>query len=131
MQSKLTDCSNLTTLATIYVPLSFAASLLGMNVKQFNKGSPVSLWAYFAIALPLTMISLLAIRHYGSIGVIRLYGYIGVMRLYGSISVMFFWIYDTLDLYLIHHRGGLWTIVQSLMDSHIVHKIRLWAAHHE
>lgn len=38
-----------------------------MNVQQFNTGSPVSLWAYFLIALPLTVLSLLAIQYYGSL----------------------------------------------------------------
>lgn len=37
-----------------------------MNVQQFNTGSPVSLWAYFVIALPLTVFSLLAIQFHGS-----------------------------------------------------------------
>lgn len=45
----------LTKLAFIFIPLSFVASLFGMNVSAF-KGYP-SIWIYFVIAVPLTALS--------------------------------------------------------------------------
>ena len=50
----------LTSLATFYIPLSFASSLLGMNVMQIS-ACTTPLWVYFAIAVPLTVVSLLMV----------------------------------------------------------------------
>lgn len=46
---------DLTKLAFIFIPLSFVASIFGMNVSAFKDDPPI--WIYFVIALPLTMLS--------------------------------------------------------------------------
>lgn len=47
-----------TVLAAVYVPLSFSASIFGMNFTEFGTGS-LSLWVYFAISAPIFAISAL------------------------------------------------------------------------
>ncbi|KAK4116391.1 hypothetical protein N656DRAFT_794706 [Canariomyces notabilis] len=51
---------HLSKLATVYVPLSFVSSLFGMNVLEISPETTPK-WLYFAIALPLTFVSLAAI----------------------------------------------------------------------
>jgi hypothetical protein len=48
----------LTTLATFYIPLSFIASIFGMNVTQFDPSISVQIWIYFVVALPVTAASM-------------------------------------------------------------------------
>jgi hypothetical protein len=48
----------LTTLATVYIPLSFVAGLFGMNVTTFTSDIKVPFWTYFAVALPITIASM-------------------------------------------------------------------------
>jgi hypothetical protein len=50
-------------LATVYIPLSFVAGIFGMNVTQLNPNPLVNipLWLYFAIALPITVASMLLV----------------------------------------------------------------------
>ena len=59
--------SALTSLATFYIPLSFVASLLGMNISQLSNGSSVSLWIFFAIAIPLTSASLIIVGKWAQV----------------------------------------------------------------
>ncbi|CZS97995.1 uncharacterized protein RAG0_06887 [Rhynchosporium agropyri] len=47
----------LTTLAPIFIPLSFVAAVFGMNVKTFNPDIDVPVWSFFATALPITALS--------------------------------------------------------------------------
>jgi hypothetical protein len=46
----------LTILAFFFIPLSFLASIFGMNFKQFGQGQQ-SLWIYFVLALPVLWLS--------------------------------------------------------------------------
>lgn len=55
--ANLLHSRGLTTLATIFVPLSFVASLLGMNVRQLSAQNSISISMYFVIAIPLTAVS--------------------------------------------------------------------------
>jgi hypothetical protein len=55
--------SALTSLATFYIPLSFASSILGMNVKEISTHT-TPLWIYFVIAIPLTVLSLLVVGNW-------------------------------------------------------------------
>lgn len=80
-----------------------------MNVQQFNNSSSVSLSTYFIIAFPLTAISLLAIRLYGSRK--------------GYILDTFY----TVGEYSRHHEGLLSTTLRSFMDLSIVQRIHRWA----
>ncbi|MCJ1396145.1 hypothetical protein MMC18_009034 [Xylographa bjoerkii] len=47
----------LTTLATIYIPLSFVSGLLGMNISQISPSSSVSISMFFIIALRVSLSS--------------------------------------------------------------------------
>lgn len=49
----------LTRLAFIFIPSSFTASLFGMNIRQFGTGANVELWLYFAITIPIMIVSIL------------------------------------------------------------------------
>jgi hypothetical protein len=55
----LTRHRALTTLATVYIPLSFVAGVFDMNVTQFNPQINVPIWIYFIVALPITAVSML------------------------------------------------------------------------
>lgn len=79
-----------------------------MNVQQFNTGSPVSLWTYFAIALPLTIFSLLAVH------------------LYGSIKAGDCQIFDSLRYAVWIVGGGLWEFLLKISQ-----KFRRWVADDE
>jgi len=50
--------NKLTSLAFWYIPVSFVASVLGMNVEEIAERLP-PLWVFFAVATPLTALSLL------------------------------------------------------------------------
>lgn len=52
------DVARITYLAFIYVPMAFVASFLSMNT-AFPDGGTTVYWVFFAIALPLTGLSLL------------------------------------------------------------------------
>lgn len=54
----------LTTLATIYIPLSFVAGLFGMNVTTFNPQINVPIWTYFAAAIPITIGSMVLVWYW-------------------------------------------------------------------
>ncbi|KAF2850420.1 hypothetical protein T440DRAFT_468409, partial [Plenodomus tracheiphilus IPT5] len=45
-----------TIIASVYVPLSFVATLFGMNFRQFGQGD-LSIWIYFAVSVPVFLIS--------------------------------------------------------------------------
>ena len=45
-----------TIVASFYVPLSFTASLFGMNFQQFGQGQ-LSMWVYFLVSVPVFVIS--------------------------------------------------------------------------
>ncbi|KAK5467496.1 hypothetical protein LTS15_000469 [Exophiala xenobiotica] len=47
----------LTILATIYIPLSFATGIFGMNIKEINDGTP-RWWAVVAVGLPLVLLTI-------------------------------------------------------------------------
>ncbi|KAI1085123.1 hypothetical protein F5B20DRAFT_521045 [Whalleya microplaca] len=47
-----------TVLAAIYVPLSFTASIFGMNFEQFGQGG-LSIWIYFAVSCPVFALSVI------------------------------------------------------------------------
>lgn len=47
-----------TVIASIYVPLSFVASLFGMNFRQFGQGD-LSIWIYFVVSAPVFALSAL------------------------------------------------------------------------
>src|SRR5437868_2898165 len=53
----------ITSLATFYIPLSFVSSLLGMNVVEISS-QKTSIWLFFIIAVPLTLISLIALANW-------------------------------------------------------------------
>ena len=55
-QSK--EVAKLTRLAYFFIPLSFTASFLGMNVLQFGNGT-VELWVWFAVTVPVFVLSVL------------------------------------------------------------------------
>ncbi|CAN9437560.1 unnamed protein product [Alternaria alternata] len=50
---------SLTKLAFFFVPMTFATSLFGMNVKEFSDENKTSISIFFAIALPLTVIAVI------------------------------------------------------------------------
>jgi hypothetical protein len=56
----------LTSLATFYIPLSFASSLLGMNVSEISASS-TPLWLFFAIAIPMSIVSLVLVANWGHV----------------------------------------------------------------
>ena len=45
-----------TIIASVYVPLSFVATLFGMNFRQFGQGQ-LSIWIYFVVSVPVFVIS--------------------------------------------------------------------------
>lgn len=51
-----TEVVGLTRLASIFVPVTFATSFLGMNMAIFGQGT-IPIWAWFVIALPLTILT--------------------------------------------------------------------------
>jgi hypothetical protein len=55
-----TNVTRLTVLAVVFVPLSYVASLFGMNEK-FGPGGKY-FWSYFAIAVPITLFVLVVAR---------------------------------------------------------------------
>lgn len=52
------EVAKLTRLAFFFIPLSFTASFLGMNLEQFGNGS-VQLWIWFALSVPVFGLSVL------------------------------------------------------------------------
>ena len=50
--------TNLTRLAFVFIPLSFTASVFGVNVKQLGQGD-VSIWVFFVTSLPVFAISVI------------------------------------------------------------------------
>lgn len=63
--------NKLSVLAYIYIPITFATSFFGMNFKEL--GTSLSIWTFFAMAIPLLIVSLMAwvidIRAVYSLGV--------------------------------------------------------------
>ena len=55
--SQAAAIGRLTLLAFIFLPLSFAASLFGMNFREFGSGK-LSIWVFVATLLPLLVVSL-------------------------------------------------------------------------
>lgn len=51
------DVFKFTFLASIYVPLSFASSFMGMNVKELGQGHQ-GIWVFFAVGVPIFVVSL-------------------------------------------------------------------------
>lgn len=51
------DVFKFTLLASVYVPLSFATSFMGMNVKELGQGH-LSVWVFFIMGIPIFAISL-------------------------------------------------------------------------
>lgn len=49
--------NKLTRLALVFIPMSFVASLFGMNVSQFQPNP--SMWMFFAVSVPLSLFVLL------------------------------------------------------------------------
>ncbi|KAF2732074.1 hypothetical protein EJ04DRAFT_514115 [Polyplosphaeria fusca] len=47
-----------TIIASVYVPLSFVATLFGMNFRQFGQGD-LSIWIYFVVSVPVFVVSAL------------------------------------------------------------------------
>jgi hypothetical protein len=47
-----------TVIASVYVPLSFIATLFGMNFREFGQGE-LSVWIYFTVSIPVFIISAL------------------------------------------------------------------------
>ena len=46
----------LTLLASFFIPLSFAAGILGMNLEQFGQGT-VPYWWYIVLSIPITIVA--------------------------------------------------------------------------
>ena len=55
------EVTNLTRLAFVFVPLSFTASLCGMNLRPFVS-SAHSIWWWFTISTPLLLVSLVVMK---------------------------------------------------------------------
>lgn len=55
------EVTNLTRLAFVFVPLSFTASICGMNLQPFIPNAN-SIWVWFAISTPVLLISLVFLR---------------------------------------------------------------------
>lgn len=49
----------LTLLAFFYVPLSFTASFFGMNFEQFGTSATIGIWLWFAVSVPVLLLSVL------------------------------------------------------------------------
>jgi hypothetical protein len=62
----------LTSLATLYIPLSFVSTFLGMNVKEISQQG-TSLWVFFAIAIPLSLITILTLAKWNTLLTVRDY----------------------------------------------------------
>ena len=45
------EIARLTTVALVFIPLSFCATVFGMNVQEITKGDQPSLWVYFIVSL--------------------------------------------------------------------------------
>ena len=54
------ELAKLTRLAFFFIPLSFTASFLGMNIQQFGNGS-LELWIWFALSVPVFGMSILVL----------------------------------------------------------------------
>lgn len=52
--------SRFTVIASIYVPLSFVATIFGMNFRQLGQGN-LSIWIYFAVSIPVFIMSALVL----------------------------------------------------------------------
>lgn len=50
--------SKLSLLAYVYIPLTFVSGLFGMNLREL--GNRLSIWTYFAVAVPLSIASIIA-----------------------------------------------------------------------
>lgn len=50
--------TKLTQLAFVFIPLSFTATLFGMNVKPIEESATIPLWVWFAISVPVLGVSL-------------------------------------------------------------------------
>ena len=70
----------LTTLATVYIPLSFVAGLFGMNVTTFTSDIKVPFWTYFAVALPITIASMALVWYWAWLPVLGA----GIMKKIGE-----------------------------------------------
>ncbi|KAN0102271.1 hypothetical protein V8E51_012781 [Hyaloscypha variabilis] len=57
---------SLTTLATFFIPLSFVSSLLGMNVMEISS-QKTSIWVFFAISIPLTLLAFIVLANWESL----------------------------------------------------------------
>lgn len=57
----------LTSLATFFITLSFVAALLRVNVSELSTQSPTSVWVFFAIAAPLTILSLIIVGKWAAL----------------------------------------------------------------
>ena len=55
------EVTNLTRLAFVFVPLSFTASICGMNLRPFVSNAH-SIWWWFTIATPLLLVSLVVMK---------------------------------------------------------------------
>lgn len=51
-----TSVFRFTVIASIYVPLSFVATVFGMNFRQFGQGN-LSIWIYFVVSIPVFIVS--------------------------------------------------------------------------
>ncbi|MCJ1251904.1 hypothetical protein MMC30_009142 [Trapelia coarctata] len=60
MQAK--EVTKLTRLALVYIPLSFTASFFGMNIGIFVNGTPTRIWVWFAVSVPVMLISLILMK---------------------------------------------------------------------
>jgi hypothetical protein len=61
MQAK--EVTKLTRLAFVYIPLSFTASLFGMNVNTFVTGATTNIWVWFCVSVPIVLISLVLMKY--------------------------------------------------------------------
>lgn len=50
--------TKLTQLAFVFIPLSFTATLFGMNVKPFEESATMPLWVWFAVSVPVLGLSI-------------------------------------------------------------------------
>ncbi|PMD42012.1 hypothetical protein L207DRAFT_580691 [Hyaloscypha variabilis F] len=57
---------SLTTLATFFIPLSFVSSLLGMNVMEISS-QKTSIWVFFVISIPLTLLAFIVLANWESL----------------------------------------------------------------
>ncbi|USW56118.1 Putative Mg2+ transporter protein, CorA-like/Zinc transport protein ZntB [Septoria linicola] len=53
--------AKLTKLAFLFVPLTLASAFFGMNSTELDNGA-LSLWVFFAVAIPIVMLSVLLMR---------------------------------------------------------------------